>query len=66
MSDRGYIALSLEIRAKAIEARIHAMLVANKERERHGEAPAYPDEHFFTAEKDLNVIVEEIRVLANH
>jgi len=64
MSDRGYLALALEIEAKAIECRVKGMEAENAQRIHCSASMAYGDEHFYDAENKLKEIAEKVRKLA--
>lgn len=56
----GYIGLSLEIRAKAVQARIDGMKAANIQ---DSNGAAYTPDHFFSAGTELEAIADQLLAL---
>lgn len=66
MSDREYIALALEIEAKAMETRVKGYEAANALQLHAGLPPRCTPIDFSGAEAELNAIAEKVRKLALH
>lgn len=63
MSDRGYIALSIELEAKAIEAEIAGMNAANACAYCDKHYPPYKQNHFTEKANALRQLSEKVRGL---
>ena len=64
MSDRGYIALSLELEAKAIQIKVDGWKAENRQRRMDNHFLAYHYADFFEAEAEMLELAKKVRALA--